>query len=955
MQAKDKVLEALVKNTGDTNRNRLTAADLAGLLNLSRQVVSHYLTRLMEEGLVAKTPTRPVYWYPVAQEDLDFLAGAGDIPAVYTVETTAKKLMVAGDTTTGGAATGTAATDVAAIGFATTGTATMGTATTGAIATGSVAACAAAGVATGEAADKAASVFSALVGHDGSQRQIVELCKAAVNYPPNGLPMLITGSSGVGKSFIARLIYEYAVARGVLAADAPFVVLNCADYANNPELLSATLLGYKKGSFTGADRDKDGLLTEADGGYLFLDEVHRLNFENQEKLFLFMDAGKFRPLGEPRWKQSRVRLIFATTEQPEQVLLETFRRRITLQLPIIGMTERPVRERMQLLRLFFWREARKLQREIYVHNEVISQLCFTPFAGNIGKLQHLVQLSCANAYYQQKESTMIVITRKELPAIEWTRGLPLLAGMEYMIVDWKETQAAIRLAAADPAADHFSALWQMIAERIGDPAAAADHVFVNFKTMLKKAREDKTAGRGRSDSPLLGGICEEVLPRYGIAGHSRLTDELGFLYEQFSNYDLTASESTGVRRFLESAMPKAGYIADCLCDRLARFEGAVSQPVRYLFTLTLHEYVNEAMEFYGLIVAHGDSTASSIQKVANLTCRTFVFEAIDMPMDTTIDDTIAKVQQYLSKINTRRGLILLIDTGSLNQMYSSINNLLSGDLLIINNVSTAIALDIGIKMLGRVSFLDIVRGARESYVFDIQYFEGIARGRNIIVSCMSGVGIAEKLQETMQRVIDPKVVDIVTIEYQELTQLLEQREKEYFKQTLLILTTTSLPDSVTVPWVNIYDILEGSGEKQLWNALRGLVPRTTFEALKLEYVRFFSIEGIVSRLRFLNPAVIVNEVEMILMKYEQYYDMEINVHVRLNLYMHIAFMIERLMTAVPEIRAEKPVLTADQAEFFRICGLVFQDVEAKYRIQVDNYEKGLLYELFRRIIRSKIN
>ena len=73
--------------------------------------------------------------------------------------------------------------------------------------------------------------------------------------------------------------------QGVSIKKAPFVVLNCADYANNPELLSATLLGYKKGSFTGADSDKTGLLQEADGGYLFLDEVHRLSFENQEKLF----------------------------------------------------------------------------------------------------------------------------------------------------------------------------------------------------------------------------------------------------------------------------------------------------------------------------------------------------------------------------------------------------------------------------------------------------------------------------------------------------------------------------------------------------------------------------------------------------------------------------------------------------------------------------------------------
>ena len=86
---------------------------------------------------------------------------------------------------------------------------------------------------------------------------------------------------------MASLIYEYAIHKKVIDESAPFVTFNCADYANNPELLSANLFGYKKGAFTGAEKDTIGLIEAADGGYLFLDEVHRLSPEGQEKLFLF--------------------------------------------------------------------------------------------------------------------------------------------------------------------------------------------------------------------------------------------------------------------------------------------------------------------------------------------------------------------------------------------------------------------------------------------------------------------------------------------------------------------------------------------------------------------------------------------------------------------------------------------------------------------------------------------
>ena len=76
-------------------------------------------------------------------------------------------------------------------------------------------------------------------------------------------------------------------------------------------------------------KEKKGLMDEAHGGYLFLDEIHRLSKENQEKLFLYLDKCKFRRLGEnDSWHSVDVRFIFATTEDVKSTLLETFYRRI---------------------------------------------------------------------------------------------------------------------------------------------------------------------------------------------------------------------------------------------------------------------------------------------------------------------------------------------------------------------------------------------------------------------------------------------------------------------------------------------------------------------------------------------------------------------------------------------------------------------------------------------------
>ena len=140
--------------------------------------------------------------------------------------------------------------------------------------------------------------LESMVGAELSLRLPIQQAKAAILYPPRGLNTLILGETGVGKSLFVEVMYYFAKESGSIEEDAPFVRFNCADYADNPQLVVAQIFGVKKGAFTGADSDKDGLLKKADGGILFLDEIHRLSPQGQEMLFTFIDKGYFRKLGD---------------------------------------------------------------------------------------------------------------------------------------------------------------------------------------------------------------------------------------------------------------------------------------------------------------------------------------------------------------------------------------------------------------------------------------------------------------------------------------------------------------------------------------------------------------------------------------------------------------------------------------------------------------------------------
>lgn len=186
---------------------------------------------------------------------------------------------------------------------------------------------------------------------------------------------MILGEPGVGKSDLAEAMYQYAKSVQRISRQAPFVFFNCADYVNNPQLLMAQLFGYIRGAFTGAAADKEGLVEKANGGILFLDEVHRLPPEGQDLLFYLMDKSYFRRLGETELvRHASVMIIAATTENPDSSLLITFRRRIPMLIEIPSLAARPFNERFELMSAFFAQEAMRTKNSIEIDAETLRAL-----------------------------------------------------------------------------------------------------------------------------------------------------------------------------------------------------------------------------------------------------------------------------------------------------------------------------------------------------------------------------------------------------------------------------------------------------------------------------------------------------------------------------------------------------------------------------------------------------
>ena len=153
--------------------------------------------------------------------------------------------------------------------------------------------------------------------------------------------VLITGESGTGKELIAR-----AVVFNSARKDKPFVTINCGAIPEN--LLESELFGHVRGSFTGAIKDHRGLIEEADGGSLFLDEVGEIPLPVQVKLLRFLQEGEIRRIGDTKVRKFDVRIIAATNRNLEEAIRDgIFREDLFFRLNVIPISLPPLRERKE--------------------------------------------------------------------------------------------------------------------------------------------------------------------------------------------------------------------------------------------------------------------------------------------------------------------------------------------------------------------------------------------------------------------------------------------------------------------------------------------------------------------------------------------------------------------------------------------------------------------------------
>ncbi len=897
VKTKKEVLRYVQSKThaqGQQTLTQTTAYEVSKELNISRALASQYLNELTKEGAVIKINSRPVYF--LDRKTLEEAHGVSLSFNSYLSISELKQALAKGN--------------------------------------------------------KGKHDFEKLIGSSSGLSYEVEQCKAAVKYPPRGLPILITGQNGTGKGFLASLTFEYAQNNGILTSKSTFQRFCCSEYEDAQQALDA-LFGLE-GS---ADpHESQGALRRADGGILYLSDVQFLGREAQDKLAQLLDTGGYNTADQTEaMRESSARLILSSCEEPETHLSKRLLRRLPVVIHMPALSDRPVEEREQLILRFFCQESERMKKEIFISNRVFDTLLQYEFPANIEQLKNCIQSSCANALVQQEaQQDELLIYLYHLPEY-----LMVTARVDGRYSDEQRSMMNVRSFGKDTIAQTVGQYYDSILSEYD--AYCSNHC--DQDTLLRKLTQifndysDYLVFSKRFANAKIDAIERVMETVFGVMSdkyYLQLPGHFNYVFSRclYLQMRLNAPDQdervAGCLNLLLRLFPKEALLAEEISRMIEQsLDVSINGFSQLLLVLGLRQYSQDVRmdAIRGIIICHGYSTASSIADVVNRLTGSRVFEAIDMPIDISVQEIAVRFKKYVNYVPGPKDVILLVDMGSLEDM----NILLSGqtdlNLGIINNVSTRLALDVGCKIQNHTPMREILETACSGHVSTYKLMERQKKKAAVLFVSEAGVSVARKMAELFYNSL-PRQIEVEFLGYDYLSlKHAEELAELKGKYDILFVSGTANPELKDVVFIPMEDIISFREIERINRMLSLYMQEDDLQAFHQRLLKNFSLQNVVQNLTILNADKVLDLVNIGLDQMQKMMRRKFSAQTIIGLNIHVSCLIERLVTKTPiETYTDQAAFEQEQKEFIEMVRKAFREVSTHYKVEFPISEIAYIYD-----------
>lgn len=875
-------LDGITRTMGDGTFDRFTTTSIAQALSVSRNLVSQYLNDFVRAGLAVKVGSRPVYFFH--RRSLErYLQTHLKTTTFSTFDDllSARKM-------------------------------------------------------------ERARGFERAIGYDLSLRPCVEQLKAAMCYPPSGLPVLLVGQRGVGKAFLVKLMFEWGQAHGLFSSNDMSICIDCAGYADDAR-------GFVRDVLQG-----EGARAVIPGGLVHFKDVDMLPRAACDALLSHITVQSSSPT--PVGREGSVRYALSTTCGVDSTEIGPLARHIPMTIFVPSLSDRTPEEREELALHFLKRESRRMGTDMMVSQGALRRLARAELNENIRELESGITACCAEAYARHA-GDQVVIHSYQLPASILGSSLVEAGDEDQLLID-------VAQVVAQDDTEIIRILNQLVDQcaQYHEGTNSDKELVSNLVEIVRNFEDYLVFNRGAFSAKasayehVITSLLDEVEGQYSIdfSARERLAATREICLQIWPPMSLSrwksvhCDEIEELLSLLSQKMRFAHSVSDQMVQRLSKTLGVEADAVTRLYlTLLVRGAQGDkgGRHALGVILSHGYSTASSIADAANRFLHQRVFEAIDMPYDQRVADVIKPLQRLLERFSYCDEVAIMVDMGSLQDVYKDLQGISGMTLGVINNASTGLAVEVGAGLIDGRALPDILEGAATSCACAYRVIDRTAY-RDAILFCAEGdAGAADKIKDLVVQSFECKP-DIAFIS-SDYDRLLGNGERDVLFSRYAVRTIVGTNDPVcsSVPYIALEDLIAGDGAARLGQILSSYLDEGQIDAFKRNLVKNLTLRNVVESITILNPTKLFAEIERAVARLQLLSGVSVDGRVSVGLYVHLCCLVERLVTRNPiESYLDEQSFTREHADFIDAFRESFSQITSHYRVEVPVTEIAYAYD-----------
>ena len=787
--------------------------------------------------------------------------------------------------------------------------------------------------------------FEDVIGASTTLRHVVAQIKAAACYPPRGLPLLLAGSIGSGRSGIRQAAEKWCVSERIVDGAIPSITLDAAAYGD-PSQLAEVLFGKQK--------EGKGLLAEYPHTLFWITNCQMIDPATWEAILSYFGNGHEKE--PPSVPQSRTRLFFQCTATPEEVISSAWAKRIPIIAYMPCFEDRSLEDREALAVKAFFKESNNIGKQVLVSSVVLHELASRSYSDGLVGLELDATIACANALADGGEVGK--------PLKIYSIHAPRLFDGKTSYEDLPDEPVLVDVARYDLLAkgsEGFALLTHVVddVEKNGMsgsselPQEVFAHLSAYFEYLM---RNRKTFISGNSIGDAAGKIISGSFERLGyyvpVSFGIHLSNSMLF----FKSNQLAASEWQErmgmklrdarliVSQRLIDETQVMGYIANDLHDYLGLKLDDNSLMIGAIYLRAC--LPRSSTSCRGIIAAHGYSTASSIADSANALLKSHVFDAVDMPLDTSADEVADRVKDHLSRFPGKSDLVVLVDMGSLKDIGRRLSETLKVNVGVLNGVSTPMALSAGELLLSNTPMAKILEETAERVKAVVQFSisESLGSRACIVFTSENGIPAAARLADLFAKSLPRSIdVDLIPCDFMALTG--GEALPELEGKDILFAFGVNNPNISGVDFVSLEEIVDADSANAAGINLRSYLTAGEVALLKQNLIKNFSLDNLMKHLTILEPNSLMEAVSAAVDSLQESINMHFSYRMMMRMYIHVGYLVERLVTKdiIEYQGADK--FAQEHPDFVKAVVSSFKNIAVAYGVEMPVEEINYLYDL----------